>query len=51
LPLEVGISERATKIEFAQKQQRFDIAVDREPSAVTLDPNVWLLMDAKIEKR
>ena len=50
LPLEVDAGTIA-KIEFTQKQQRFEIAADREPSSVTLDPNTWTLMDAKLEKR
>jgi len=25
--------------------------VDKEPAAVTLDPNTWVLMDARFEKR
>jgi aminopeptidase N len=57
LPLEVGITLPGTaaakveKVQFDQKQQHFEIAADPEPTAVELDPNVWLLIDAKIVKK
>ena len=38
------------KLQFTQKQQHFEIAADQEPAAVELDPNVWLLIDAKLTK-
>jgi aminopeptidase N len=50
-PLEVGTGEKVEKIECTGKQQKFEIAADKEPAAVALDPNVWILMDAKLEKR
>ena len=57
LPLEIGIaSEGASqtlliKIEMTQKTQKFEIAVDKEPASVTLDPNTWTLMEARFAKR
>jgi aminopeptidase N len=52
LPIQVAIApEKIVNIEMTAKRQRFEIAVDKEPSAVTLDPNTWLLMDAKFAKR
>jgi aminopeptidase N len=57
LPLEIGITIegapqlRLEKIELAKKQQRFELAVDKEPKAVALDPNMWVLMEARFEKR
>jgi aminopeptidase N len=57
LPLEVGISvpgaaaEKVEKVQFDQKQQHFEIAAEQEPATVELDPNVWLLIDAKIVKQ
>jgi hypothetical protein len=33
------------------KQQKFEIAAEKEPAAVELDPNVWILMDVKFGKR
>jgi aminopeptidase N len=55
LPLELGISEgaapRVAKIEMTGKTQRFEIASDKEPASVTLDPNTWVLMQARFEKR
>ena len=52
LPLEVGLdSGSATKIEMTQKVQKFEIPAAKEPANVSLDPNVWVLVDAKFEKR
>jgi aminopeptidase N len=53
LPLEVGIAGEGTtpmriaNIEMTQRQQRFEIAADKPPTAVKLDPNTWTLMEAK----
>ncbi len=54
LPLEVGVKGqqvRIEKIEMTSKQQKFEIAADQEPASVELDPNVWMLMDAKFARR
>ncbi len=55
LPLEIGVTIDGTtkieKIEFTQKQQRFELATDKNPTTVALDPNTWVLMDARFEKR
>jgi aminopeptidase N len=51
LPIEIGFGQRTEKIELRQKQQRFEIAADSEPASVALDPNTWVLMDAKFSKR
>jgi aminopeptidase N len=55
LPLEVGLTTdgitKIEKIEFTQKQQRFDLFADREPGAVALDPNTWMLMETRFAKR
>jgi aminopeptidase N len=51
LPLEFGIDGRGEKIELIQKQQRFELAAEKEPSAVVLDPNTWVLMNATFAKR
>jgi aminopeptidase N len=56
LPLEVGVTVAGAavtieKIDLTQKQQRFEIASDREPGTVELDPNTWVLMDAKFARR
>jgi aminopeptidase N len=51
LPLEVGLASDSTaglrveKIEVTQGSQRFEIAADRAPSDVALDPNTWMLME------
>ena len=50
LPLEITAG-KLEKIEFNQKQQHFEFAAESEPASVTLDPNTWLLMDAKLEKK
>jgi len=57
LPLEVGITVPGTpaakveKVRFDQKQQHFEFAAEQEPAEVELDPNVWLLIDAKVVKK
>jgi aminopeptidase N len=55
LPLEIGVmidgAIKIEKIEFTQKQQRFELAAEKEPATVTLDPNTWLLMSARFDKR
>ena len=50
LPLEVGIADRVEKIEMTRKEQQFEIAAEKEPESVALDPNTWVLMDAKFSK-
>jgi aminopeptidase N len=52
LPLEIGLDgARIEKIELSQKQQRFTLAAEKEPAAVALDPNTWVLMQARFDKR
>jgi aminopeptidase N len=57
LPLEVGVSPagaaaaRVVKIEMTQLKQRFEIPAESDPSAVVLDPNTWVLMQTKFDKR
>jgi aminopeptidase N len=55
LPIEVGITVAGTTrietLEFTQTQQQFTVAADQEPTAVTLDPNTWVLMDARFSRR
>lgn len=51
LPLEVGLAADGTvglrieKVELTQASQRFEIAADRAPADVALDPNTWMLME------
>lgn len=55
LPLEIGVSAatgaepKIEKIEMTAKEQKFQIPADKPPSAVTLDPNTWILMDARFQ--
>ena len=56
LPLELAIgsgdSRRIERLEMNEKRQRFEIALEKAPGpAVVLDPNVWMLMDARFEAR
>jgi len=51
LPLEVALAAKIEKIELMQKQQTFEIPAGAEPATVALDPNVWVLMDAKFQKK
>jgi hypothetical protein len=39
------------RIEMSDRQQRFDLVAAEEPASVTLDPNSWLLMDARLVKK
>jgi hypothetical protein len=43
--------ERIEKIVVDGRSGRYTIALDAEPSAVRLDPQVWLLFEARFEKR
>jgi aminopeptidase N len=56
LPLEIavtvaGASPVVQRVECTAKSQKFEIATDKEPSSVELDPNVWVLMDSKFSRR
>jgi aminopeptidase N len=57
LPLEVavkgagGVPAAIAKIEMTAARQHFEIPAEREPAAVELDPNTWVLMDAHFTKR
>jgi aminopeptidase N len=56
LPLEVGVTvagapARIEKIVMTAKRQQFEIAAEREPTAVELDPNTWILADIKFARR
>jgi hypothetical protein len=57
LPLEVGVAApdaaqvKIEKIEMTGKEQRFEIAADKEPVSVELDPNTWILVAVKFVKR
>jgi len=54
LPLEIAVKTgqvRIEKIEMTAKQQKFEIAANEEPASLELDPNTWILMDAKFTKQ
>lgn len=51
LPMEVAVAGKLARVEMTQKQQRFEIPAEQAPAAVELDPNTWILMDAKFAKR
>ncbi len=46
-----AVQGKIEKVVMTRKQQRFELAADKEPSSVELDPNTWILMDAHFEKR
>lgn len=56
LNLEIGISEagagnpRIEVIRMTEKRQHFQLAVEREPRTVILDPNTWALIRASFRK-
>ena len=53
MPVEIGIvngdrpqaAPRLERVTLRNKHDVFNIAADREPAAVSFDPNTWLLMD------
>jgi aminopeptidase N len=53
MPVEFGITvdgqpqatTRVERVEMKAKRNAFALASDKEPVAVTFDPNTWLLMD------
>ena len=53
LPFEIGILAdsasplRVERLEMTQRQQHFELSADRAPASVTLDPNTWLLFEAR----
>ena len=56
LPIEVAVTlpgapPEIQRIEFTTKSQKFELAADKEPSLVELDPNVWLLMESKFTRK
>lgn len=57
LPMEVALTTNANrpprivKIEMTKPEQTFEIDAPTEPTAVSLDPNTWVLMQATLTKR
>ncbi|MEO8622330.1 MAG: M1 family metallopeptidase [bacterium] len=55
LPLDVGIGGEGTapmrieRIELTQRTQTFEIAADRAPASLALDPGTWTLMEATLK--
>ena len=45
-----GAQTRIDTVEMTSKQQRFQIVSDKPPVSVILDPNTWVLMDARFSK-
>ncbi|MCH7563539.1 MAG: M1 family metallopeptidase [Gemmatimonadetes bacterium] len=57
MPVQLGIyvegnsEPRIEILNVDHMSNRFTISVDREPAAVVLDPNMWVLMDADFRRR
>ncbi len=51
LPIEVAAGAKVEKIEMTTKRQRFEIAAEQDPGAVLLDPQTWMLAEAKMVVR
>jgi aminopeptidase N len=52
LPVEIAIdAARIEKIQVTSKQQHFEIPADKPPVSLEIDPNVWLLTDAKLTRK
>jgi aminopeptidase N len=49
LPMELSIGGKIQRIEMTRKSQRFEVPSDAAPTAVELDPNTWILMDARLK--
>ena len=49
--LELDVAHRRPEVPAGRKEQKFSVAVAQEPSTVVLDPDVWVLMDAKFTRR
>ena len=49
LPLEIAVGDRIEKIEMRLREQRFEIVEDTRPATVVLDPNTWVLMEARFQ--
>jgi hypothetical protein len=54
LPLEISFCvdgmSKMERVVLSHKQQHFEIAADKKPATVTLDPNTWVLMEARFAK-
>lgn len=50
-PLEIGLGdERIETVQITEKDQKFNIKIDKKPSKITLDPGVNLLFGGKLEE-
>jgi hypothetical protein len=45
--MEVAMDGRVERIEVTAKSQKFELAAEKAPASVVLDPNTWVLMDAR----
>jgi hypothetical protein len=45
------LQSRTEKIEMTEQKQHFEIAADKAPSSIALDPNCWVLMKSSFAKR
>ncbi len=50
LPLEIAVDGRLEKLDMIAKRQRFEIASQKAPFAVLLDPNSWMLLESSLER-
>lgn len=56
MPIELEITHRdgsrsLERIRISEKVNRFEIRVDSEPGHMALDPNLWVLMQASLQRR
>lgn len=56
MPIELEITYRdgsrsLERIRISEKVNRFEIRVDSEPGHMALDPNLWVLMQASLQRR
>ena len=56
LPMEIGLSSEGQpmqrqRVEITERDQRLTIALAAPPTAVTLDPDTWVLMESALDPR
>ena len=57
MPIEIGVYANGqappaiSRVRVTAKSNVFTISAPSEPADVKLDPNVWVLMDARLERR
>jgi aminopeptidase N len=56
MPVDIGVSvqgsgTRIERVQISSRNEKFRIASEQPPTSVVLDPNLWVLMDARVTER